>query len=118
MSLLTLDPNFKPAFDGQRLAQDLIDKVSAQSPVVAAYLFGSSSVGKNTADSDIDILLVIPDGTDVKAYYKFVSTPFFSTTAVDWIIKTKIEFENSRQIGGISMVASATGIELKINGSN
>lgn len=118
MSLLTLDPNFKPAFDGKVLAQKLVDKVSAVLPVIQAYLFGSSAIGKNTVNSDVDILLIVPDGAEVKKYYKYVNTPFFSEVAVDWIIKTQAEFEESKLKGGVSMVAVETGIELKNNGSN
>ncbi len=108
MSLLKLDPNFKPAFDGQALAQELINKVSVALPILKAYLFGSSAQGKNTVNSDVDILLVVPDSANIKKHYKFVNAPFFSTVAVDWIIKTNSEFENDKLIGGIAMIASQT----------
>ncbi len=94
MSLLKLDPDFKPAFNGPLLAQDLIYKISKEFTILKAYLFGSSALAKNTNDSDLDILLVVPDHVDTKSYYKFVNTPFFSTVAVDWIIKTETDFEN------------------------
>lgn len=116
MSLLKLDPNFKPAFDGQVLAQELINKVSAALPILKAYLFGSAAEGKNTVNSDLDILLVVPDSSDIKIFYKFVNAPFFSPVAVDWIVKTSTEFEKEKGIGGVAMIASHTGIELKING--
>lgn len=112
MSLLKLDPHLKPAFDGPKTAQQLISKLTAAKPVVAAYLFGSAAVGRNTADSDLDILLVVPDGSDIKKYHQFVNTAHFSPVAVDWIIKTASDFEKDQKIGGIAMVAAQTGIKL------
>jgi|GEM_PF-5681741 len=117
MSLLKLDPNFKPAFDGPALAQGLIDKLNSSLPLHAAYLFGSAAEGKNTINSDLDILLVVPDSIDIKKYYTFVNAPFFSPVAVDWIIQLKTDFEKSLEIGGVSTVATENGIKLKINGS-
>jgi predicted nucleotidyltransferase len=117
MSLLRLDPDFKPAFDGPQLAQELIYKVAASLPLEAAFLFGSASRQKNTPDSDLDIILVVPEDASIKEYYRFVNQPFFSRISVDWIIKTKTEFENEKMIGGVSMVAFQTGIELKANDS-
>lgn len=117
MSLLTLDPNFKPAFDGVKIASELLVKVAAELPILKAYLFGSSAIGKNTKDSDLDLLIVVPDFADIKTYYNFVNTPFFSPVAVDWIIKTESDFTANQSLGGVSMVASQTGIEIKFNGS-
>ncbi|MBC7420357.1 MAG: nucleotidyltransferase domain-containing protein [Bdellovibrio sp.] len=117
MSLLKLDPNFKPSFDGHALAQGLVNKILRALPICQAYLFGSCAEGKNTTDSDIDILLIVPDSANVKEYYQFVNAPFFSEVAVDWIIKTSTDFEKNKSIGGIAMIASQNGIELKINGS-
>jgi len=66
MSLLTLDPDFKCAFDGPKKAQDLFSKVFELMEVENGYLFGSAVEGRNTENSDLDILLVVPDGTDLK----------------------------------------------------
>jgi predicted nucleotidyltransferase len=85
-------------------------------PVMAAYLFGSSAIGKNTADSDLDILLVVADSADLKTYHALVNSPFFSEVAVDWIVKHKSEFERSQSLGGVTMVAVQTGIRLKTDG--
>lgn len=117
MSLLKLNPHLKPAFDGVKIAQQLLAKLTAAMPVSTAYLFGSAAIGKNTEHSDLDILLIIPDGADIKKYYQFVNTAFFSPVAVDWIIKTSSNFEKDREIGGIAMIAAQTGIELKVYGS-
>lgn len=104
-----LDPNFKPAFDGLKIATELIEKIATAKPLIEAYLFGSAAENKNTSDSDLDILLVIPDGRDSKDYYQFVNTPFFSPIAVDWIIKSESAFQKESDIGGVAMIAKNQG---------
>lgn len=117
MSLLKLNPHFKPAFDGPKIAQELITQVADSLPLCSAFLFGSAAIGRNTANSDLDILLVVPDEYDIKKYYQFVNKPHFSPVAVDWIIKTASDFEKEKEIGGVAMVAAQTGIELKVYGT-
>lgn len=111
-NLLKLDPNFKPAFDGVSLARELIIKILSQRPLVKAVLFGSSAEGKNTADSDLDILLVIPDSEEPQDYYKIVTAPFFSKVAVDWLILKESDFDEKKNIGGVCFVADKKGINL------
>jgi hypothetical protein len=57
---------------------------------------------------------VIPDGSSIKDYHRFVNQPFFSKVSVDWIVKTEIEFNNEKYFGGVTMIAFQTGIELKV----
>jgi predicted nucleotidyltransferase len=116
-NLLKLDPNFKPAFDGVALAHELINKILTKRQLVKAILFGSSAECKNTADSDLNILLIIPDGEEPENYYKIVNTPFFSKVAVDWIIFKESDFKKKKDVGGFCFVADKRGINL-INFSN
>lgn len=111
-NLLKLDPDFKPAFDGELIASDLVNKLSSAMTVDRALLFGSSSKGKNTANSDLDILVVVPDGVDIKKYFKFVTAPHFSPVAVDWIFKSASDYTKEKDIGGVSMIATIEGKEL------
>ncbi len=87
----------------------MIEKLLLTLSVDQAFLFGSASVGKNTSDSDLDILIVIPDSEIADTYYKSVNKAFFSPVAVDWIIKKKSDFEMEKEIGGVSRVAYLTG---------
>jgi predicted nucleotidyltransferase len=107
--LLKLDPNFKPAFDGLTVARELIQKLNDHRPVKEAYLFGSAAEGKNTADSDLDILVVIADDQDPKDYYQFVNQAGFSSVAVDWIIKKSSEFDQKKDQGGVCFIAFHQG---------
>ncbi|MBK7961433.1 MAG: nucleotidyltransferase domain-containing protein [Bdellovibrionales bacterium] len=54
-SIYRLDPNFVQAFDGYKIAQDLIRKLITQKPVLRAILFGSAAEHRNTSNSDLDI---------------------------------------------------------------
>jgi len=110
MSLLKLNPNFKPAFDGVVEATALVQKTAKDAKVLKAYLFGSSASGKNTDDSDLDILVIIPDLASETDYYKIVNQPFYSDRAVDWIFKKETDFNLQKTIGGVCLVAYQTGV--------
>jgi predicted nucleotidyltransferase len=81
------------------------------------FLFGSAAEGKNTLDSDLDILVIVPDnyGQIIKDFYNIVTQPYFSPVAVDWIFKTKSEFDIQKEIGGISRIVFLNGMRIKIN---
>jgi predicted nucleotidyltransferase len=110
--LLRLNPNFKPAFDGVKQAKVLIAKLHSEIVIHECYLFGSSAEGKNTENSDLDILVVVANENDVKKSYAIVNKPFFSEIAVDWIIKSKDDFEAQKEIGGVCRIATLTGKRL------
>lgn len=116
--LLRLDPNFKPAFDGLKAAREVVEKLSGFAPVEAAYLFGSSAKGKNTTDSDLDIVVVIPDSQSLETYIKIVGRSHFSPVAVDWIFKTRSEFDRQLVEGGISRLAQLDGVKVYPYDSN
>jgi predicted nucleotidyltransferase len=107
--LLKLNPNFKPAFDGIHYAEVLVQKIRDQLELKEAYLFGSAAEKKNTANSDLDILIVVNSEADIKSCYRIVNTPFFSEIAVDWIVKTKVDFDTLKEIGGVCRVSFLTG---------
>lgn len=109
-----LNPKFQPAFDGPALAKGLIHKLRNQFavPILEAYLFGSAAEGKNTVDSDLDLLIVLPDGYDLKSLYKIVYQPLFSPVATDWILISNSDFHLNKDIGGVSFVATRTGVNI------
>lgn len=113
--LSRLNPHFEPAFDGFKLATELIQKLNQALPVLEAYLFGSCVEEKNTENSDIDLVVVIPDSRIAAEYYSVVNTPFFSGVAVDWIFITKQNFIRDRAVGGVSRVAYLTGKRIPID---
>lgn len=110
--LLRLSPNFRAAFDGPKIARDVVNKLAAQAEIKQAYLFGSSAEGRNTVDSDLDILVVIPESSSKASYSAIVGTPFFSPVAVDWIFVSQSEFDQQLQVGGVVQVAVLTGVKI------
>jgi hypothetical protein len=111
-SLSRLNPNFKAAFDAPRESQALLRKLAKLIQVQEAYLFGSGAQGKNTADSDLDLLVVIPDEASELDYFEIVSQPGFSSLATDWIFRKKSQFLSEQEIGGVTRVAIMTGIKV------
>jgi predicted nucleotidyltransferase len=110
--LLKLNPNFVPAFDGKIEAEKLVKKLNDSIKVEEAYLFGSSAIDKNTIDSDLDILVIVPDKSDRKIYFKLVSQKNFSKIATDWIFMTQSEFDLNQNIGGVAMIAKQQGVKI------
>jgi len=98
---------------GQAEAKRLIDALSQEGLVLEAYLFGSAVHGPFTEDSDLDILIVTHDETSIKSLQKQVYRPRFSNFAVDWIFKTKTNFNEKKDLGGVCFIATREGIKLK-----
>ncbi|MHB0912792.1 MAG: nucleotidyltransferase domain-containing protein [Armatimonadota bacterium] len=48
--------------DSQRL-RELVERILQVAKPVRIILFGSAARGEMTADSDVDVLVVVPDGT-------------------------------------------------------
>lgn len=122
--LLRLNPHFQPAFPGLQAAKDIGDKLlktslAEKKSILTIYLFGSAAEGKNTINSDLDLLVIIPDSqqNDLKGYYSIVSKPHFSPYAVDWIFKTESEFAANKDIGGVCRIAHLNGIKVWSNDS-
>ncbi len=115
-NLSKLNPNFKPAFDGVKIAKETVARLHLAIPILEAYLFGSAAIHKNTDDSDLDILVVIEDHTKIKDYFLASQQPGLSSMATDWIFKHKSEFESELLNGGISRVATQEGIKVFPNG--
>lgn len=112
MGLLKLSKKKLIDFDPIEKARGLISKLSTQVKIEEAYLFGSGVNGKMTPDSDLDILVVFSDQPKVKLAYGVVSKPYFSDIAVDWIFKTKKDFQGRKEIGGVCFEAFHHGVKL------
>jgi predicted nucleotidyltransferase len=99
---------------------DLIESIVAH--VVAAVhptrvvLFGSHARGDARADSDVDLLVVIPDGADRRAASLKLYTlpaPELSACPVDFIVTTESEFaRRQNRIGSIYPSIAREGREL------
>jgi predicted nucleotidyltransferase len=79
-------------------------------------LFGSAARGEMTADSDVDFLVVMPDGTHrLKTSQKLHLKMFGIPLAVDFIVATASDIEKHKDnIGLIYRVALREGRELYV----
>lgn len=109
-----LNPKFKSEIDGEKIAQELVSKLSERVSILEAYLFGSAAEGRMTRDSDIDLLLVIADEASETDVYAEVNKPFFSPIAVDWIILDKSNFDRKKNYGGVAFIAYHQGKKMEI----
>ncbi|HEY8270722.1 MAG TPA: nucleotidyltransferase domain-containing protein, partial [Pseudobdellovibrionaceae bacterium] len=104
-SLSKLNRNRTPPFDGIKKASELVHKLASEMALHQAYLFGSAANNEHTLDSDLDILVVVESTSDIAKLYKIVQRPFFSSVAVDWIVKSRAEFSKMKDVGGVCFVA-------------
>jgi len=73
------------------------------------YLFGSLARAESGPDSDVDILVVMPDGTHRRRTAKFLHTRLFGIpAAVDIVVATRGDIERYRDTPGL-VFSSALG---------
>lgn len=94
-------------------ALEVLDRVHSQQLILEAYLFGSAAYGNFSDNSDLDIVVVAPDVLSVAQLKKEVYRKEFSDVAIDWIFKTKEDFDARKEKGGVCFVAFNDGIRLR-----
>lgn len=109
-----LNPKFKSPIDGEKIAKELISKLSERVSILEAYLFGSAVEGRMTRDSDIDLLVIIADDASDGEVYAEVNKPFFSSIAVDWIVLHRSQFDQKKNYGGVAFIAFHQGKKLEV----
>ncbi len=68
---------------------DIIDRIVRAIHPLKIILFGSAARGEAGPDSDVDVLVIVPNGTDRRAAAKYLHTQFFGVpAAVDVIVAT------------------------------
>lgn len=114
MSLLKLAQNQKPDFDPHDKAQQIVSDISREIGLYRAFLFGSGATSNFHVESDLDILLIFSDSTDLKTAIKKVYAKRWSEWPTDFIIKSNSDFEKRRLIGGVCYEVANYGVELKV----
>ena len=80
---------------------------------VVVYLFGSGARNEMTQASDLDFLIVLPDGAAVrKIKQKYYNSSQERKVAVDAIFVTESQYRQRSKIGGVCMVCHDEGIIL------
>ncbi len=95
-------------FDSITKIKEILNSLLLVDVVHEAYLFGSAVNGIMTADSDLDIVLVFQNQTDLDEVKKEIFSKRFDI-AIDWIFKIKSEFEERKNLGGICFEAFHRG---------
>lgn len=77
---------------------------------VRVYLFGSAARNEMTDSSDLDLLVVLPDGENIKeAVKKYYSRPKTHSWPVDILFMEEAEFARKSQLGGVAMLCAQEG---------
>jgi predicted nucleotidyltransferase len=98
--------------------QQVVGRISASIPVMAIFLFGSAAEHEMREDSDIDLLLVMPDAQTLRNAQKTLGQiwPLASRT-VEIVWLTKDIFEQKRDVGGVAYIAVHFGRQLFLRGA-
>lgn len=92
------------------LVQQEVQRLVSHCSPEAIFLFGSARHGLMTTASDLDVLVVLPDGCDVGAaktrYYRSARQ---NTVPVDVLFFTQTEFDRRSKLGGICFVVAEEG---------
>ena len=82
--------------------------------VFRVLLFGSFATGRHHGESDIDLAVIVTDGTSLKNARKDFRTGWHRLGAwpMDLVILTESEFRARRSLGGVCMEIERDGIEL------
>jgi len=94
------------------VADEIVSRVTAVVPATRIIVFGSAATGQMTPDSDIDLLILERDVTDLRAErlrvrmaLRGIDYPF------DIILMTEDRFEETKNvIGGIAYPANKDGL--------
>ena len=68
-----------------------------------------SKTDQFNANSDIDLLLVVKDGSDLIALNRELYSRRWSKISLDFIFKTESEFNRRKELGGVCFVAFNEG---------
>ena len=84
------------------LLRDVVERVTAAVHPSRIILFGSAAHGELGADSDLDVLVVMPDGTHRRKTVQFLHTRMFGLGApVDILVATPLDLERHRDNIGL-----------------
>jgi predicted nucleotidyltransferase len=79
----------------------------------SVFLFGSAARDEMTDSSDIDLLVVVADGSDLKGIkQKYYCRRKTHTWPVDIIFLEQTDFDRKCQVGGVAMICKQEGILL------
>lgn len=111
MSTLTFIKRKLTAAEADNLIAGVVGKISGVIHPVAILLFGSAARKELTDQSDIDLLIVMPDASSLNPARKQVARIRGQFgVPVDLVWMSADEFHRRAAIGGVAQVASEEGV--------
>ena len=106
----------------ETLLKGIIARVLQIEPAVTIYIFGSFVENRFTAESDLDLAVIVPDEASPKAFLqKIYQAGRLSDWPLDLLVFRKSDFAKKSQIGGVCFDIRESGIELfpvwRLNGT-
>ncbi len=94
----------------ERRLRQMVERVLSCEPSATIFIFGSFASGRFTAESDLDIAVIVPDEVNTKKFYDQL---FEKRQITDWpldiVFLKKSQFEHRSQIGGVCFDIRETG---------
>lgn len=114
MSLKRLEKVDTTTAEWHSLLKEVVAKCLKAGPVKAIYVFGSFAEGRMTAESDLDLAVILPNDLDAKIFRSRLSRPLCSWPT-DLIVVSEARFDERKDFGGVLVDVYHDGIELYPN---
>lgn len=95
------------------ILEKIVKRISAVESNCKVFIFGSFAEHRFTAESDLDIAVIIPDSWSEKHFLQEVyQAGPLSTWPLDLVVLKKSRFEKRKDIGGVCFDIRESGIQL------
>ena len=96
------------------MARGVASKIHTVCALCRVILFGSAAEGEFRSGSDLDFLLIFPDGDSMQTGRKQIRAlgKLHDQVPVDLIFVSREHFESKKNLGGVCFIAEHDGIEL------
>jgi predicted nucleotidyltransferase len=91
----------------------IVRRLTAVNKGIKVFIFGSFVEGRFTAESDLDIAVILADNSSEK---KFIDEVYARGSFYDWpldlIVLKKSKFDSKKKVGGVCFDIFESGVEL------
>ena len=110
----------KVEFDN--ILHNIVSRVVGLDPNCEIFIFGSFVEGRFTGESDLDVAVIIADGSDRKKFIESIYKPgVLSKWPIDLIVMSKSDYNKKKEVGGVAFDINEAGVQLypnwKLNGT-
>lgn len=116
MSLLRLNKLSTSDPYWENLLHKILERIVDLEPRARVYIFGSFVEGRFTAESDLDLAVIVPDTWSTKIFLqKIYEAGRLSTWPLDLLVFKEVYFNEKSLIGGVCFDVKESGVELYPN---